>query len=40
MDVLKPDDDAIQLLEELMGDEVSYRTDYIFKNVDFATIHE
>jgi DNA gyrase subunit B len=40
MDVLKPDDDAIQLLKELMGDEVSYRTDYIFKNVDFATIHE
>jgi DNA gyrase/topoisomerase IV subunit B len=40
IDILKPDEDSIQLLTELMGSEVSYRTDYIFKNVDFATIHE
>lgn len=40
MEVLKPNPNAIQMLEELMGDDVSYRTDYIFKNVDFATIHE
>jgi DNA gyrase subunit B len=40
MDVLKPNPAAIQLLQELMGDEVSYRTDYIFQNVDFGTIHE
>jgi DNA gyrase/topoisomerase IV subunit B len=40
MDVLKPTDEAIQLLEELMGDDVRYRTDYIFKNIDFNTIHE
>jgi DNA gyrase/topoisomerase IV subunit B len=40
MDVLKPTADAIQLLTELMGDDVSYRTEYIFKNIDFNTIHE
>ena len=32
--------EAIELLEQLMGEEVSYRTDYIFKNVDFSTIKE
>ena len=33
-------DEAIELLEQLMGEEVSCRTDYIFKNIDFSTVRE
>lgn len=40
MDVLIPDEDSISLLEELMGEDNSYRKDYIFENIDFSTIHE
>lgn len=40
LDVLIPDATSIQLLEDLMGDDVSKRRNYIFNNVDFTTIHE
>lgn len=33
-------DEGIELLEQLMGEEVSCRTDYIFKNIDFSEIRE
>lgn len=40
MDVLQPDEEAIDLLELLMGEEVKPRTEFLFNNVDFETIHE
>ena len=40
MDIIKPNDEALVLLEQLMGDEVSYRTKYIFENIDFSEIKE
>lgn len=40
MDILSPNDESILLLEQLMGDEVEYRTEYIFKNIDFSEIKE
>ena len=33
-------DEAIELLEQLMGEEVAPRTDYIFKNIDFSEVRE
>ena len=40
MDVLIPDEDSIYLLEELMGEKVEPRRDFIFTNVDFSEIRE
>ena len=40
MDVLEPTEDAIYLLEELMGKDVEPRTEFIFKNVDFSMVRE
>ena len=40
MDILKATPEALTLLEQLMGEEISYRKDYIFNNVDFSTIRE
>ena len=40
MDVLTPDEDSIYLLEELMGEKVEPRRDFIFTNVDFSEIRE
>lgn len=40
MDVLEPTEDAIYLLEDLMGKDVEPRTEFIFKNVDFSEIRE
>ena len=40
MDVLEVNQDAIYLLEDLMGKEVAPRTEFIFKNVDFSEIKE
>ena len=40
LDVLKHDSNSVQLLEELMGDDVEPRRNFIFNNVDFSTIHE
>jgi hypothetical protein len=39
-EILKPDDNSIRLLEELMGSDVAPRTKFIFENVDFSTISE
>ena len=36
MDVLEPNEEAIYLLEDLMGKDVEPRTEFIFKNVDFS----
>lgn len=40
MDVLEPTEEAIYLLEDLMGKDVEPRTEFIFKNVDFSEIKE
>lgn len=40
LDVLEPTVESLQLLEELMGEEVIYRTKYIFDNIDFSEIRE
>ena len=40
MDVLVPTEEALFLLEELMGKEVEPRTEFIFNNVDFSEIKE
>lgn len=40
MDILEATPEAIILLEELMGKDVSPRSDFIFKNVDFSQIRE
>ena len=40
MDVLEPNEEAIYLLEDLMGKDVEPRTEFIFKNVDFSEIRE
>lgn len=40
MDVLEPTEDAIYLLEDLMGKDVEPRTEFIFKNVDFSEVKE
>ena len=40
MDVLEPTEEAIYLLEELMGKDAAPRTKFIFKNVDFSEVRE
>ena len=40
MDVLEPTEEAIYLLEDLMGKDVAPRTEFIFKNVDFSEVKE
>ena len=40
MDVLEWSPDAIQLLEQLMGEDVSYRRDFVFNEIDFSEIRE
>lgn len=40
MDVMKWDEDAIDLLYKLMGEDVEPRREFIFKNVDFAEVKE
>ena len=40
MDILEPTEEAIYLLEDLMGKDVEPRTEFIFKNVDFSEIRE
>ena len=40
MDVLEWDADAISLLYGLMGEDVEYRRDFIFKNVDISEVAE
>jgi topoisomerase-4 subunit B len=40
MDVLEPTPEAIELLENLMGDDVEFRRQYIFDNIDFQEVRE
>ena len=40
LDVLEPTPEAIELLEQLMGEKVEPRKDFIFNNVDFSEIKE
>lgn len=40
IDVLEPNEEAIYLLEDLMGNDVEPRTEFIFKNVDFSEVRE
>ena len=36
LEVLEYSKEAVDLLEQLMGDEVLYRKDFIFNNIDFS----
>lgn len=40
MDIMEYSEDAIELLHQLMGEEVSPRKDFIMSNVDFSRIRE
>lgn len=40
IDILKPDEGAIKLLEKLMGSNVTARKNFILKNIDFAEVRE
>lgn len=40
LEVLRPDEGAFQLLEDLMGDKPEIRTNYVFENIDFSKIRE
>lgn len=40
IDTIVPNDESITLLQELMGENVEPRRDYVFKNVDFSEIKE
>ena len=40
MDVLMPTEEAIYLLEDLMGKDVAPRSEFIFENVDFSEVRE
>ena len=40
MDKLEPTEEALTLLEQLMGESPVYRTKFLFENVDFTTLHE
>lgn len=40
LDIIEPTPEAISLLEQLMGEDVKPRKDFIFKNVDFSEIKE
>ena len=40
LDALIPDDESIILLRELMGDEVEFRKEFVFNEIDFSTVRE
>lgn len=40
MDVLEPDPDSLYMLEELMGNDVEPRKEFIFNKIDFSEIRE
>ena len=40
IDVLKPSKEALTLLENLMNEDVEFRKEYIFKNLDFSEVKE
>lgn len=40
IDIIKPDNNSLVLLEKLMGTNVAARKRYIFENIDFAEVRE
>ena len=40
MDIIEVDADGLMLLEDLMGEDVDPRKDFIFKNIDFSEVRE
>lgn len=40
MDILEPDSESIYLLEQLMGNDIEPRRNFVFNNIDFSTIRE
>lgn len=40
LDILYPDEESISLLEELMGESIEPRREFIFNNIDFSEIRE
>ena len=40
MEILEPDEDSIYLLEQLMGEDVEPRRDFVFNNIDFNEVRE
>ena len=40
MDVLQPDAESVYLLEQLMGEDVTPRKDFIFSSIDFSEVRE
>lgn len=40
MDILEPDPESIYLLEQLMGNDIEPRRNFVFNNIDFSTIRE
>lgn len=40
LEILKPDPDALTLLEELMGSDIDPRREFVFNNIDFSEVRE
>lgn len=40
MEILEPDPESLYLLEQLMGDDVIPRKDFIFNKIDFSEVRE
>lgn len=40
LDILEPDETALMLLSQLMGEDNSYRKTFIFNDIDFSEIRE
>lgn len=40
MDILEPNEDSIEILYDLMGEDVAPRKDFVFSKIDFSEIKE
>lgn len=40
LDILEPTPDALYMLEQLMGEDVEPRRNYVFNHIDFTEIRE
>ena len=40
IDILEPNDDSLFLLEQLMGEDVTPRKEFIFNKIDFSQVRE
>ena len=40
LEILKPDENSFYLLENLMGENIQYRANYIFEKLDFSKVVE